>query len=185
MAVYHWRILTTSNLYALIKEEARWSKYYDHVHLFFDYKMYANEEHPSGSWKSARMIIRVMKWKWGGNRAPCACKRESSSCHQIHLVQEAMAMLKGQVEDKPYSNLSSFLFKGTEKSVRSAAESVIITERQPPLSFRRQHPQEILLCNQGKRCNQAPIQAAFRNSPCRRQDAFRCGVVKLAGMVPP
>lgn len=59
-----------------------------------------------------------------------------------------------------------------EKSVPAAVKSVIITEQRAPLSFSRQHPQEILLCNQGKRCNQAPIQASFRNSPCRQYKGF-------------
>lgn len=58
------------------------------------------------------------------------------------------------------------------KSVPSAVKSVIITERQAPLSFSRQHHREILLCNQGKRCNQAPIQASFRNSPSRQHTGF-------------
>lgn len=59
-----------------------------------------------------------------------------------------------------------------EKSVPDAVKSVIITEQRAPLSFSRQHPQEILLCNQGKRCNQAHIQASFRNSPCRQHKGF-------------
>lgn len=115
LAVYHWWIRTTSNLYSFIKEDESRSKYYGRVHLFFDYKMYANQVQPSGSWKSARVVISVIKWKGGGNRAPHACKRGPSSCHQAHLEQEALAMPKGQVEDKPCSNLS--LFKREQKNL--------------------------------------------------------------------
>lgn len=59
-----------------------------------------------------------------------------------------------------------------EKSAPDAVRSAIITEQWAPLSFSRQHPQEILLCNQGKRCNQARIQPSFRNSPCRQHKGF-------------
>lgn len=59
-----------------------------------------------------------------------------------------------------------------EKSVPDVVRSVIITEQWAPLSFSRQHHQEILLCNQGKSCNQAHIQPSFRNSPCRQHKGF-------------
>lgn len=59
-----------------------------------------------------------------------------------------------------------------EKSVPDAVRRAIITEQWAPLSFSRQHPQETLLCNQGKRCNQARIQPSFRNSPCRQHKGF-------------
>lgn len=125
--------------------------------------------HPSGSWQSAKLALSATEFGVAGGEIRCSQGRLGSPfrCSQNWLLQRGRWRINPAV---------TCLFKRSwgaiEKSVPAAVKSVIITEQRAPLSFSRQHPQEILLCNQGKRCNQAPIQASFRNSPCRQHKGF-------------
>lgn len=124
--------------------------------------------HPSGSWQSAKLALSTTKFGVAHRRIQWLQVRLGSPFR----CSQNWAAPKGQVEDKSWSCCFKWSWGSIEKSVPAAVRSVIITEQRAPLSFSRQHPQEILLCNQGKRCNQAPIQGSFRNSPCRQHKGF-------------